>query len=731
MQQTMPQKWLSLLVVLVVTPWQLHASTESTSANPIRKVVTLLQKMQAKVVDEGKTQEDLYDKFMCYCKTNGGDLTESMQTASSKIDSLTVTIKESTEKKSQTESDLHDHTTSRDDAKSAMAQATALRKKEAATYAKVKADAETNVAALADAIAALEKGVAGAFLQSTAAATVRKFAVDSADLPDATREEVLSFLSGGQQQGYVPQSGEIIGILKQMLDEMDKDFGEATAEEKSAIQNYEALMAAKTKEVAALQQQLEEEMTRVGNLGVSLADMSNDLVDTKESLSADDQFKMQLEEGCATKTQEWEEIKKTRAEELLAIAETIKVLNDDDALDIFKKTLPGASMSLLQQSRTSHATMQKRALSLIAQASKTQTGTRPELDLISMALKGKKAGFDKIIVMIDEMVGNLKKEQQGDDSKQDYCNAQLDSSEDKRKSLATSISDSDAAIAEMKSSISELIEEIAALEAGIKALDKSVAEATALRKEENTDFKDLTTSDTTAKEVLLWAKNRLNKFYNPKLYKPPAERSMTEEERITVNMGGTLAPVTPGGIAGTGIGAAFVQISEHNQGSAAPPPPPETFGAYSKKSDEGHGVVAMIDLLVKDLDKELQEAAVNEKESQAEYEKMMADSAVKRAADAKSVTQKTSEKASTQEALLSEEDNKADTGKDLMGTVKYIQSLHGECDWLLQYYDARKEARSGEVESLGNAKAVLSGADYSFIQQNSGRFGFMARRRMQ
>merc|ERR1719159_1019684 len=112
-------------------------------------------------------------------------------------------------------------------------------------------------------------------------------------------------------------------------------------------------------------------------------------------------------------------------------------------------------------------------------------------------------------------------------------------------------------------------EEVAALVDGIKALDKAVAEATEQRKEENEDFTTLMAQDSAAKEVLLFAKNRLNKFYNPKMYKAPPKREMTEEERLTVNMGGTLAPTAPpAGIAGTGISA---------MQEAPPPPPPESF----------------------------------------------------------------------------------------------------------------------------------------------------------
>merc|ERR1719356_615809 len=124
----------------------------------------------------------------------------------------------------------------------------------------------------------------------------------------------------------------------------------------------------------------------------------------------------------------------------------------------------------------------------------------------------------------------------------------------------------------------------------------------------------------------------------------------------------------------------------------------------------------MIDLLVKDLDTELQEAEANEKNAQSDYEELMAESSVKRADDSKSISDKTSSKAAEEEALENEEDTKAATGKELMATLEYIHSLHGECDWLLKYFDARKEVRDGELDALGKAKAVLNGADFSLMQ---------------
>merc|ERR1719420_1561018 len=94
----------------------------------------------------------------------------------------------------------------------------------------------------------------------------------------------------------------------------------------------------------------------------------------------------------------------------------------------------------------------------------------------------------------------------------------------------------------------------------------------------------------------------------------------------------------------------------------------------------------------------------------------MVDSAQKRADDAKTIEDKAGAKAGLEVELQNAEVSKKDKAKELMATEKYLASLHTECDWLLKNFDLRKEARAGEVDSLKQAKAVLSGADYSLVQ---------------
>merc|ERR1719487_2453638 len=530
-------------------------------------------------------------------------------------------------------------------------------------------------------------------------------------MEDDVREELTAFLSTGNN--YAPASGQITGILKQMVDTMNQDLNEATAKENESIKAFGELMTAKEKEVNALTKSIEEKMVRLGKLQVDIVEMKEDLDDTGKALLEDKKFLADLGKNCALKTKEHEENMKLRSEELLALADTIKVLNDDDALELFKKTLPGASASFVQLAAGSAST-RTRALAAIRKAQNASGSKRPQLDFIALAIQGKKIGFDKVIKMIDEMVSTLKTEQLDDDHKKEYCAKQFDMADDKKKGLERSVSDLETAIDDAKEGISTTKAEIESLEAGIKALDKSVAEATEQRKEENEDFQELMASDSAAKELLGFAKNRLNKFYNPKLYKPPPKRELSEEDRATLAAGGTLAPTeAPGGIAGTGV-TVLAQ--------AKPPPPPEAPGAYKKKGEESNGVIAMIDLLVKDLDKEMTVAKTEEKDAQGDYEQMLKDSAEKRAGDSKNLGDKEGALANMQAALEKDTESKTSTQKELGATLQYIQTLHNECDWLLQYFDVRKEARTSEIDALGKAKAVLSGADFSLMQMKAHRF---------
>mmetsp|Transcript_98774 Transcript_98774/g.265343 ORF Transcript_98774/g.265343 Transcript_98774/m.265343 type:complete len:594 (-) Transcript_98774:717-2498(-) len=545
-----------LLVALAVSGASAGSSEAETNANPIRKVVTLLQAMQKKVTEEGEKEKELFDKFMCYCKGGQSDLGAAISAAESKVPAVGSDIETSEAKLVQTKEDLKSAQTDRAAAKQAMDEASAIREKEAASFAATKSELDTNIAALNKAVAALEKGMTGGFLQTDAAQLLRRLVAKKSDMIDMDRQEVLAFLSGSSQEsaGYMPSSGEVTGIIKEISDTMQKSLDDATTQETEGVKSFEEMMAAKNKEVSALTASIETKTRQIGELGISIVQMKEDLSDTQAALLADQEFYKELETGCDSKQKEWDVRSKTRADEQVALADTIKVLNDDDALDLFKQTMPSASSASFLQTATGAAKSRDQALKII-HGLRRHAGAkeRSALDLLMIAISGKKAagkgGFDKVLKMIDNMVSILKREHQDDAQKKEYCNGQMDTADDKKKGLERTVSEAEIAIEEVKEAIGTLTEDMKSLSAGIQALDKSVAEATEQRQAENIEYKDLMASDSAAKDLLNFAKNRLNKFYNPKMHVAPPKQELSEEDGIAVNMGGTPPPTdAPGGL---------------------------------------------------------------------------------------------------------------------------------------------------------------------------------------
>merc|ERR1719409_1201270 len=197
--------------------------------------------MMKKIEAEGEKEQELYDKFMCYCNNADATLGKSIADANTKIPQLESDIKEAVETKAQLEQDLEAHQADRDAAKEAIAKATEIREKDAAEFAKESAEDKANLEALKKATAAIEKGMAGGFLQTNAAAVLRRLALTQ-QMSEVDRNMLGDFLSQGDGQGYAPASGEIVGILKQMGDTMAKDLAEVIAQEEEAVKVYNELM---------------------------------------------------------------------------------------------------------------------------------------------------------------------------------------------------------------------------------------------------------------------------------------------------------------------------------------------------------------------------------------------------------------------------------------------------------------------------------------------------------
>merc|ERR1719446_1029346 len=235
----------------------------------------------------------------------------------------------------------------------------------------------------------------GSFLQmpKDRVARVTALVQGSSSVDADERETLLALLQGKQNPfgDYSAQSGEIVGMLKAMKDEMDKDLNGMIGDEEQAAAAFEELSAAKKAGIAASGSAIESKTQRAGELAVAIVTTADDIEDTTADMKETEAFLANLAASCATKKEEWAARSKTRAEEIAAISETIDVLNDDDALDLFKKTMSlkqGPSMGFLQKKSALSAGLKARAM--VEQLAKS-SANQNQLNLIAYALKSKKA----------------------------------------------------------------------------------------------------------------------------------------------------------------------------------------------------------------------------------------------------------------------------------------------------------------------------------------------------
>jgi RNase H-fold protein (predicted Holliday junction resolvase) len=349
---------------------------------------------------------------MCYCKNNDGALEAKAAAAEALAADLQSKFEAESSEKKQVSQDLKQAQADRKDAQEDLAKATSIREKEAAKYAEDMAESEKNFDSVGKAIVALEKGMGAAFLQSNDASVLKSVLSGFADnMESEERETVMSFLESGKD--YAPASGEIVGILKNMKDEMEKDIGAAKEDEATAVSSYGELKAAKQKEIAATTSAIESKTKRQGELAVSIVQAKNGSEDAAEEAEENRKFAANLKKSCAEKEKQWDERVQTRQEEVAAIGEAIKVLNDDDALEVFSDTLP-APPAAAPMAGTAFLQTRVKKGSAVAKARALLTAQKYQslpLSLLSHSLVSKlrvqeksgKVDFSKVFQMIDDM----------------------------------------------------------------------------------------------------------------------------------------------------------------------------------------------------------------------------------------------------------------------------------------------------------------------------------------
>jgi hypothetical protein len=639
--------------------------------SPVEKVVKVLQNMQTQLASEQKEDSTASEKMSCWCETNEKEKTAAVDLATKTIADLTAAIETGAAKSAELQTTLAKLAKAIAKNKEALASATALRSKENGEFTSEEAELTSSLASVSSAVDALAKH--NSFLQTSSVDVtegVRAALFRGADRLTLRQQDIAhEFLQQpAGYNSYNSRSGAIFGLLSQMKETFTTDLAQARADEKHAQSEFDALAAAKKSEIEAARKMSVDKTQELAQTDEDLANAKHDKELTTKALETDQAFLVDLEAKCTNAAAEYTERSKSRATEIAAVGDALKILTDDSARDLFSSTLSFVQTSQRQQSK------QKAAAKLL-QAAAARTGSKT---LANMAEHAKLDAFTVVTGEIDKMVGALKKEMAEESEHRDFCNDEISKNEASQKATEDTLADLEAELESLDADIDTLKKEIKTLTEQSTEMKVQIKKASEDRESENQVFQQTVADQRATKALLTRALHRLEEVYADK------------EETTTT---------TPNPMAG----GAGQYISLLQKQPAAP--------KYEKNENSG-GVMGMLQGIIGDAERVESESVAAEQDAQAAYQSFVADTSKALNAATRSISKKEEELASKEAARVSAASSNKAKEVEFIGLKKYNSELHSSCDYVVKNYSIRQEARGQEIDALGQAKAILQGATF-------------------
>ena len=623
-----------------------------TETRPVTKVVNLLKDMQTNLEKEAKEDEDTYEKMQCWCKSNGDEKAKSIEEAQNHVKALEARVDELTATSSRLTSEI---THTEDEVSSnekALESAEALRSKQLTEFAADEKDLTQSATSVDNALGVIGTSQSS-FLQTSNrrvanALTQLKIALSKHDrlLTKAQRSDV-EFL-----QTSLEAPGAVEGLLTGLKDSFEVQLSDLKKQETEDKKAHEGLVKAKTEEIQAGEKQLEAKKEQKASADLEKEQSKQDIKDTTAALEADGAVSTEVKEKCTVMDTDYDKRSKLRSEEQAAVSKTIEVLTADEAHDVFGKTF-----SFLQVS--SHDNRQDRAAAVLAAA-----GRKLDSRLTTLALTMKLDSFEKVKKAIDEMKADLKKQQAAEVEQKDWCVDELQKTKLETQDKTHSEQQKLAELEALQSKVAQLGADIKSLEDEVAKMNKQTQVAGQNREKENKEFQGVVMEQRQTQKLLQEASASLKKFY----VKAPA----------------------------------FIQAKKSKAGE------PE-FKDYKEQSGS-FGVISMLQQLIADAKAMEVEATHAETSAQEDYEAFAKTTAASIETKKKEMTTKEEEKGATEASLVESRQAKEGLTTELEELATLTGELHNQCDTLMQQFDARQSARSDEMDSLDQAKSMLSGA---------------------
>jgi len=683
----------------------------SLHQTPVSRVVSLLTELQSRVESDGKSEQQSYDKYACWCEntlarkaaaiSDAKDLIETLQ---KRIEKLEGDLGAHGAEIVQLKKDIADNLEAQKDA-------TTMRNKENDEFDAHKNENEQCVGALEAAIKVLTGAGAGkkGFLETMQEAqllsvvsgvrSVLHMPTASNSMSASDLEKVKEFISKpedfvGNRAGvmsaaqiaqnpfgdYAPQSTQIQGILKGMYDAFTADIEKDNAEESEKQKAFEELMATKRQEQATLEATLEKQQHDEAKKTKELSDSKTTRDDTIAQLKADEIFFQDTKDGCKQKAGEWAERSRLRTEELTGIAKAIQILSSPEA----QKTFTASVTTFVQVASHSDSATHTVSEMYRRKAYTQLKGLAAKYHSVSMAevaVAVKTGGhFDKVMIMIDKMIALLRTEEAEDIAHRDRCQGSQNKNTNDMEDLDHDIDKAGKELERLGDTKAELEATIEHLEGEIAETKSNMEELLEMRQDEDAAFKQALKDDADAVALIEQAIVSLSEFY--KNNKIPLELVQKQPDEVEYTVDEDKAPET------TWKG-----------------------GDYGGRKSESGGIIAILEMIKEDTQNEMKTSKADDADAQAAYLKNRASLQDTFDAQRASKVQAEKELAEVEGKTADTKEYKNGKAADLSEEQSLEQSIEKDCAWVKSHFDSRREKRKTEMDGLVEAKNFLAGVE--------------------
>lgn len=633
-------------------------------AKPIKKVLDLLKQIQVQTEQESSADAETYKKYRCWCQTTGEMKKEALNAAEARLKSMTSRVEELNAVSHRLRVEITPLEKDVKNSRESIEKATLIRKKAIEKFTAQESLLLEQVNTLSRAEKILSSG---SFLQLPQADSLH-LEMALSDQLDLLSNDDFATMSAFLQEG-APRDMRVLVVLSSLREDFGEKLKKLRNQEARESATFEKLMKAQRDQLDSATTQTELKKQEKANAEEQLARNTQDIKDTKASMTADAAVLKEVKEKCSNVDKEYDERIKTRTEEAQAVAKALEILTDDENNDRLNKAL-----SFLQTSQSqSLDTRRERAAALLMSAGEQ------DVRLITMAMRVKLDNVESVKESIETMIQALKREQADEDKHNDFCKDQFVQGKVLMQEKTGNLNSQEAELATLMLKLNQSDKVIQTFKAEINEMRKQLLLASKNREQQNQNFQGIVSDQRESQMALKQAVTVLKDFYKKK------RKAALVQENIDESA-----------------------LAKEEQTPADEPA--KGFKPMSKGA--GIGIISMLDQLISDSKAVEKEALAAESSAQLAYESFAKDTKAARAKKDKAIVDESDTKARYEQAFLQAEQTKRGTKQELNRLVVVEADLHSSCDFLMKNFKVRQKARKEEVDALKQAKSFLGSKSF-------------------